>query len=465
MAITGLIERTVDIDRGVQLTLLNQLFATSDVDAHTIRVHVKASSAPVMLDGAGVIGYFIRADGETVLVTGSASGNTATVTLPESCYAVTGHFSLIVKAIAQGERKAIFWGDGFVTRASTDAIVDPGREIPSLEELLAQIATIETAVEQANAARDDANAAADAARQETRTVAGVRQDAQDALEDAQQAILLTKKWGNVLVTVDMLPTGSPPVVTLTDTGSGKTMAFSLPRGMTGLTPNLTIGTVTTGEEGSQAGASIRGTAENPILDLVIPRGDTGAIEGIPYSNDPPRALGAADCGQSSRVSRADHVHPMPTARDVGARPDDWLPTPEELGLVWRSGDVFRLGDGYTIFNGFVTSSNSVRITIPLNKPVTANAATIKNLNVTVRGIQGSFASNESISSSGITYRINPLGYITMIFKTQSNSPVNNVAVSVQINDGFEIEFATADTVASTRESILFAQEETGDESV
>lgn len=46
-------------------------------------------------------------------------------------------------------------------------------------------------------------------------------------------------------------------------------------GATGATPNISIGTVTTGEPGSAAAAVMRGTPENPILDLIIPAGEDG----------------------------------------------------------------------------------------------------------------------------------------------------------------------------------------------
>ena len=52
------------------------------------------------------------------------------------------------------------------------------------------------------------------------------------------------------------------------------------KGETGITPNLTIGTVETGEPGTQASATITGDAENPILNLTIPRGMTGKVENI-----------------------------------------------------------------------------------------------------------------------------------------------------------------------------------------
>lgn len=48
-----------------------------------------------------------------------------------------------------------------------------------------------------------------------------------------------------------------------------------PTGPTGETPTLEIGTVTTGEPGTQAAASITGTAPNYILNLTIPQGPTG----------------------------------------------------------------------------------------------------------------------------------------------------------------------------------------------
>ena len=50
-----------------------------------------------------------------------------------------------------------------------------------------------------------------------------------------------------------------------------------PTGPTGdvVTPTLAIGTVTTGDPGSEAAATITGTAPNFILNLTIPQGPTG----------------------------------------------------------------------------------------------------------------------------------------------------------------------------------------------
>ena len=48
-----------------------------------------------------------------------------------------------------------------------------------------------------------------------------------------------------------------------------------PTGPVGETPTLTIGTVTTGDPGTEAAATITGTAPNFILNLTIPQGPTG----------------------------------------------------------------------------------------------------------------------------------------------------------------------------------------------
>ena len=48
-----------------------------------------------------------------------------------------------------------------------------------------------------------------------------------------------------------------------------------PTGPTGETPTLTIGTITTGEPGTEADANITGTPPNFILNLTIPQGPTG----------------------------------------------------------------------------------------------------------------------------------------------------------------------------------------------
>ncbi|MBO7510966.1 MAG: hypothetical protein J6T35_07260, partial [Bacteroidales bacterium] len=77
-----------------------------------------------------------------------------------------------------------------------------------------------------------------------------------------------------------------------------------PQGETGATPDFSIGTVQTGAAGSQAAATITGTAAAPVLNLVIPKGDqgnTGSSVEYPYelvnnrtTDDATKGLSAAE---------------------------------------------------------------------------------------------------------------------------------------------------------------------------
>ena len=72
------------------------------------------------------------------------------------------------------------------------------------------------------------------------------------------------------------PTGPAGEIGATGpTGPAGEIGATGPTGPAGETPTLTIGTVTSGDPGSAASATITGTAPNFILDLTIPQGPTG----------------------------------------------------------------------------------------------------------------------------------------------------------------------------------------------
>lgn len=147
-----------DLKKPVQVKELGGHLFSADNMANQIGVEVFSDGTPVSLvDGATA--YVIRDDGYTVAVTGTVSGNRASVVLPESCYAVVGPISIVIK----NGRTTIGACRGYVYRSTTDSIVDPGHVIPSLDELLAQISAMQTATAQAQTATRDANAAAAAA--------------------------------------------------------------------------------------------------------------------------------------------------------------------------------------------------------------------------------------------------------------------------------------------------------------
>lgn len=159
------IEKRTDLLRGVTLTRLDRLFAEGDKEAHKFVIGLTLGNSEVTLDsGATVTGHFIRADDSTLPpIKGKVEEGKAVLTLPEGAYKITGYFSLIIKANVGEMSCAVFWGDGAITRTSTDTIVDPDHAIPSLDELLTKIAAVDDAITRADAAAEEARQAAQSA--------------------------------------------------------------------------------------------------------------------------------------------------------------------------------------------------------------------------------------------------------------------------------------------------------------
>ena len=153
-----------DLDRGVTMQPIRPALLTHDQQAHRFSIACTRSGAPVDVTGASVSGYFIRADGVTVPITGAVEEGCAALTLPAACYTRNGRFSLIIKLALEGCTSTIFWGEGHVAASRTDAMIDPEDIVPDLTALLAQIEVMEAASAKASAAAQQADAAAQAAR-------------------------------------------------------------------------------------------------------------------------------------------------------------------------------------------------------------------------------------------------------------------------------------------------------------
>lgn len=242
-----------DLNKGVAVTELRPLLFTGDEESHRFVVEVMRDGQAENLSGTSVVGYFIRADEAMVTLEGSVdSQGRAVVALKKNCYSIHGRYQLVIR-VTQGDVKTtIFCADGYMRHTTSDTIIDEENVIPSLDDLLAQIAVMEEATARANAAADKANNA---------------------------------------------------------------------QGPAGATPNLTIGTVSTLPAGSLATATLTGTAENPVLNLGLPKGvDGDGADGTVQSvNGQTGAvqLTAADVGAVASVNgKTGNV--MLTAEDVGA---------------------------------------------------------------------------------------------------------------------------------------------------
>lgn len=319
----GVFKRKIDVDAESQMTPLKSLYASGDKDAHVFELTLYRGAEEMDLSGASAQGYFIRADGYTVPITGAISGNVVTLTLSEGCYYVVGNFNLIIKVSIGESRKSVFWGNGYVVRSMTDAIVDEENVIPSLDELLAQISAAESAAKAANQAASAANSAATSARQAA-SAANTNASSANSAANAAKAAATTAteaatKIDDMTITATGLAAGAAPTAELNVVDGHYNIVLGLPKGDkgdTGATPQITV-QVKTGEPGTAASVKQTGTAEAPVIELTIPRGDTGNIGSLTINGKTPDSAGKVEL----------------TAADVGARADDWMPTAADVGAL------------------------------------------------------------------------------------------------------------------------------------
>lgn len=328
--ISGEFTRRVDVDADILMTPIRTLFASGDKNAHTFELSLYRNKEPLEIDGAGVIGYFIRADGYTVPVEGTASGSVAKVTLSESCYAVIGQFNLIIKVTVGSERKAVFWGNGYITRSQTDAIIDPSQTIPSLDELLAQIAATEAAAKAANQAASAANSAATSAAQAASVAdanaLAANSAANAATAAASAASAAATKINDMTITATGLAAGAAPTAELTEVDGHYNIVLGLPKGDkgdTGATPQITV-QVKTGEPGTAVSVKQTGTAEAPVIELTIPRGDTGSLGNLTINGKAPDAAGKVELAAADVSALGEDAQAKDSAKLAGKAPEYYI---------------------------------------------------------------------------------------------------------------------------------------------
>lgn len=186
-----IIRKKVDLQNGLNGIIVwpNALMLTGNKNAHTIVIEVYDGGKPVALDGS-VRGWFVRPDGETVMLDGIVSGNEASVTLDSNCYAYDGDLQSVIN-YQHGDDVVTLSAFLFrVNEITTDQIVDPGNVIPSLNELLARIKELEEALDKTNEAAESAKTAAENADQkatEAVEAAELAKGAKTAADEAAQA--------------------------------------------------------------------------------------------------------------------------------------------------------------------------------------------------------------------------------------------------------------------------------------
>lgn len=185
------LEWTIDVNAPLNTIQTPTLLMQGDDQANTFAVRVTNKGRSYDLSGYTVSAWVERRDGVRVPVDGTVEGNVAEVTLTESCYRVSGRYIAFVRITnaETGEKRTILRLTGLIENEGNGPVLDEEDVIPSLEELLAQIAAMEQATEAANAAANNANAAA-ADAVETATEAAdnanrVAQTVQDKLDNGE----------------------------------------------------------------------------------------------------------------------------------------------------------------------------------------------------------------------------------------------------------------------------------------
>lgn len=124
-----------DLTQPVKVQYLHGNLFSQDNAANTINVHVHSAGVPESLGGT-ISANVIRSDGGTVAVDGSVSGDTATVVLPQACYAVPGVIHIIIKSTVSSVVTTIAAVVANVYTSSTDTVVDPGTIITDVAALI-----------------------------------------------------------------------------------------------------------------------------------------------------------------------------------------------------------------------------------------------------------------------------------------------------------------------------------------
>lgn len=218
---------TVDLDQKTRRVDIAEPLVQGDNQAHQIIMTVRRGSAAADLSGATCQCYVVLASKQTVLASAAISGNVVTATLNAACYAVPGRVSILLRLSVGGMIVTPLYLSGSVITGTADTYIDPNDIIPSLEELLAQIAAMEAATAAANTAAGKADAAASAANTAATNANFATQEATAA---AAAANLVADQWDDVSVDLAMLPPDGMAEGGITQTPNNTVIWLNIPQG-------------------------------------------------------------------------------------------------------------------------------------------------------------------------------------------------------------------------------------------
>lgn len=223
------IQRSVNLDETLRKdTLYGELYG-GEQDSHEFIISATRGGADYAFDGT-TTARFIRADGQTLMLSGMVAGGKCIVELPQACYAVPGRFTLtIFNTPSSGGKGAVYNCTGNVAQTTTGEELDPGTAVPDIDDIQAEYQRMQAATDAAN------NAAALAS---STAVAFGPYNAFDILAGCQKVTRtvngITFSWsGNNLIVDGTFPSGGTNQSATTNAfNSDNSFPFGMKPGMT-----------------------------------------------------------------------------------------------------------------------------------------------------------------------------------------------------------------------------------------
>lgn len=369
--------QTIELTQSNPVLVRDQPLVKRDVQALVWIVTIKKNGVPVDLTGATASLYCARSlsedesGGTTYSEATVESGGEVKAVLPRDAANIPGPVGCTIRVTRDGASVAVARMAVMAIDPTGDDILDEGKRIPSLDEIMASIARCDAAAEKAesaatsvgNALKQVASAieAANGATSDARNAAGQATDGASAAKAAATtATEAATKIDDMTITATGLAAGAAPTVELTEVGGHYNIALGLPKGDKGdpgATPQITV-QVKTGEPGTAASVKQTGTAEAPVIELTIPRGDTGSLGSLTINGKTPDSAGkveltAADVGALSGTDATlTQAGEAADAKKVGEELNRLKAEKANKSIVsdaWQTGQTYEKG-AYCIYN-------------------------------------------------------------------------------------------------------------------
>ena len=328
--------QTIELTQSNPVLVRDQPLVKGDVQALVWIVTIKKNGVPVDLTGATASLYCARAlsddgsGGTTYSAATIESDGAVKAVLPTDAANIPGPVGCMIRVTRDGASVAVARMAVMAVDQTGDDILDEGKRIPSLDEIMASIARCDAAAEKAESAAASVSDALKQVASAIKAANGAASDARDAAGQATDGASAAKaaattateaatKIDDMTITATGLAAGAAPTAGLTEVDGHYNIVLGIPRGDKGdpgATPQITV-QVKTGEPGTAASVKQTGTAEAPVIELTIPRGDTGSLGSLTINGKAPDEAGKVTL----------------TAADVGARADDWMPTAADVGAL------------------------------------------------------------------------------------------------------------------------------------